>query len=153
MVKSVVGSDISEKVIRAVIRLDFRGHGRSGRSLFGGKSSEKAAEEAREQYGAVFRNVPLQGVKIEDISMIREVYTVFDEASGTEVAYAPMDLTVTVESIDDLFRLIVREEFRKIEILEPENIVLGRYELERMFYRIAEEISRFRQILERRYNK
>ena len=152
MVKSLVDSEFAEKEIRARIRLDFRGIGRTGRLLFGGKNTEKAAEEMREQYATVFRNVPLPGVKVEDINMAHEVYTVFDEIAGGEVAYAPLELMVVAEGIDDLVRLIFREEFRKIEILEPENAVLGRYDLERLFFRVGEELRRYHQALERKYS-
>jgi aconitase B len=151
LVKSLVGTEVTEKEIRARIRLDFRGAGRTGRLIFGGKSTEKAAEEMREQQAAVFRNVPLPGVKIEDINMAQEVYAVFDEATGAEVAYAPLELTVVAEGIDDLIRLIFREEFRKIEVIEPESIVLGRYDLERLFFRMGEELRRYHQALERKY--
>lgn len=151
MVKSLVGTELQEKEIRARIRLDFRGVGRPGRLLFGGKTTEKAAEDAREQQAALFRHVPLQGVRIEDINMSHEVYTVTDEVTGAEVAYAPLELTVVAEGVDDLVRLIAREEFRKIEIIEPENVVLSKYELERFFFRIGEELNRYRVTLERKY--
>ncbi|WP_334110267.1 hypothetical protein [Thermodesulfitimonas autotrophica] len=152
MVKSLAGTDLSEREIRARIRLDFRGVSRPGRLLFGGKTTEKAAEDAREQQAALFRNVPLQGIRIEDINMSWEVYTVADEVTGAEVAFAPLELTVVAEGMDDLVRLVFREEFRKIEILEPENVVLSRYEMERFFFRIGEELARYRVALERKYN-
>ncbi|MEW6171658.1 MAG: hypothetical protein AB1510_01120 [Bacillota bacterium] len=153
MVRSIAGGDFLDKVIRARVRLDFRGVGRPGRLLFGGKTTEKAAEEAREQNAAVFRNVPIQGIKIEDINMSHEVYVVLDEATRTETAYAPLELTVVSDGVDDLVRLIFREEFRKIEILELESLVLGRYEIERLFFRIGEEVQRYRNALERKYNE
>jgi len=151
LVKSLVGNELAEREIQARVRLDFRGVGKPGRLLFGGKTTEKAAEDAREQHAALFRNVPLQGIKIEDINMAQEVYTVLDEATGSEVAYAPLELKVAAEGVDDLVRLIFREEFRKLEIIEPEKTVLGRYEIERLFFRIGEELRRYRQALERRY--
>ncbi|MCL6558712.1 MAG: hypothetical protein K6U74_07875 [Firmicutes bacterium] len=152
MVKGLAGSDLVDKSIAARVRLDFRGVARPGRFLFGGKTTEKAAEEAREQYAAIFRNVPLQGIKVEDINMAYEVYTVSDDATGAEVAYAPLELTVVADGIDDLVRLIFREEFRKIEVLDLDSLVLGRYEIERLFYRIGEELQRYRQLLERKYS-
>ncbi|MGQ9511972.1 hypothetical protein [Thermodesulfitimonas sp.] len=153
MVKSLTGIDLLEReIIRARIRLDFRGVSKRGRFLFGGKTTEKAAEDTREQQAALFRNVPLQGIRIEDINMSWEVYTVTDEVTGAEVAFAPLELTVVAEGMDDLVRLVFREEFRKIEILEPENVVLSRYEMERFFFRIGEELARYRVALERKYN-
>ncbi len=152
MVKGLTGGELVDKGISARVRLDYRGVARPGRLLFGGKTTEKAAEEAREQSAAVFRNVPLQGVKVEDINMAHEVYAVVDDGTGAEVAYAPLELTVVADGIDDLIRLIFREEFRRIEILNLDSMVLGRYEIERLFYRIGEELQRYHQNLERKYS-
>ncbi|ACX52399.1 hypothetical protein Adeg_1291 [Ammonifex degensii KC4] len=150
MVRSFTGEEFTEKEIKARIRFDFRGAGRSGRLFFGGKNIEKAAEEAREQQAAYFRNIPFQGIKVENIDIGQEVYTVFDETLGTEVAYAPLEITVVADGVEDLVRLVFREEFRKIEILSPENVVLSKHELERVFYRIGEEVLRYRQKLEKK---
>ena len=75
--------------ILAKVRLDFKGNGKPGRLLFGGKPSDKAAEEAREQQIAIFRNIPLHGVQIMDIDVSTEVYSVSDDLTGANIAYAP----------------------------------------------------------------
>lgn len=145
--------DINESTeVKVKIRLDFRGQARPGRFLLGGKPVDKVAEEIREQQVALFRNVPLQGVNIEDIDMSTDIYTVYDDVSNSEVAYAPVTLTVTAENIVDLLRFITREEFRKIEVLEPGHQYLTRYELERLLFRIHEEFRNYSNRLERKYS-
>ncbi|WP_027363398.1 hypothetical protein [Desulfotruncus alcoholivorax] len=146
-------SDYDEdKGLRVKIRLDFKGQAKPGRFLFGGKQVDKAAEEAREHHVALLRNVPVQGVYIEDIDMSIDVYTVWDDLANAEVAYAPVVLTVIAENIEDLLRFIVREEFRKIDVQEPGRIVLSRNELERLLFKINGEIKNYVGQLERRYN-
>ncbi len=140
-------------VLRVRVRLDFKGTARPGRFFFGGKSSEKVAEEAREQQVAVFRNIPIQGIRIEDIDLNVEAYSVRDDSSNTEVAYAPVILHLTADSLEDLIRFVVREDFRKVEILEPPNLLLTRYDVERLLFRINEELKNYRTWLERRLAK
>jgi hypothetical protein len=148
-----VGSEQVEARLRAKVRLDFKGVSRPGRLFFGSKSTEKVAEENREQQVALFRNVPIQGVEIEDISLGGEIYTVFDDQGDNEVAYAPAELTVVADSVEDLVRFVVREDFRRIEILEPGNLVLNRLEVERLLFRINEEVRSLQRWLERKYNR
>ncbi|MFZ5644141.1 MAG: hypothetical protein ACOY46_11170 [Bacillota bacterium] len=141
-----------DKVIRAKIRIDFKGNAKPGKFFFGGKSVEKMAEEAREQNVAVFRNIPIQGINILDIDIGTEVYTYFDDINNTETAFAPVILDVAADSVEDLLKLIAREDFRKIEVISPQEIALDRIEIERVLFRIAEEIKAYRNNLERKYN-
>ncbi len=138
--------------VRAKIRLDFKGVGKPGKLFFGGKNTEKAAEEVREQQVAMFRNVPIQGIAIEDIDMSIEVYTVYDDINHSDVAYAPVVLTVSADTLQDVLRFIAREDFRKIEILEPQTIQLSKYGIERLLFKISEELKSYREHLERKYN-
>lgn len=146
------GDRFADRDIKLKIRLDFKGVNKPGRLLFGGKTVEKAAEDTREQQVALFRNVPMPGLHIEDIDMSNDIYTVMDDISSAEVAFAPVVLTITADSLEEVARFIAREDFRKIEIMEPNTLTLTRYDLERMMYRIHEEIKSFRQQLERKYN-
>lgn len=141
-----------DRNIKVKIRLDFKGVGKPGRFLFGGKPTEKAAEEAREQQVAMFRNVPLQGIHIEDIDMSTEVYTVYDDMNNTEVAFAPVILQISAETLEDIVKFIAREDFRKIEVISPQVLSLQKYEMERLMFRMAEEFKGFRAYLERKYN-
>nr|WP_072869314.1 hypothetical protein [Desulfofundulus thermosubterraneus] len=151
----LLGGEVLEDLttgIKAKVRLDFKGVGRPGRLFFGGKSTDKAAEEAREQQLALLRNVPIQGIHIEDVDLSLDVYTVYDDVNNQEVAYAPVVLQLTADTLEDLVRFVARDEFRKIEIIAPGSLSLNKYEIERLMFRIFEEFKNYRQHLERKYN-
>ena len=150
MVKVLVGDEIVQRPMKAKIRLDYKGESKPGRFLFGGKNVEDVAELVREQKVALLRNVPVQGIQIEDIDMSAEVYVVQDEISGHSIAFAPVQITVNCDSMEDLGKFIVAEEFRKIEILEPEQMYYSRVEFERFLYKISQEIKTYSSQLERR---
>ncbi|MDD3652784.1 MAG: hypothetical protein PHO01_01170 [Desulfotomaculaceae bacterium] len=134
------------------VRLDIKGTGKPGRFLFGGKTLDKVAEESREQQLTVFRNVPMQGIHIIDIDCSTEIYTVNDDITNNEIAYAPLELTIKADNLENVIRFITREDFRKIEVLDPASITLNHNEIERLFFKIFEEIKEFRLWLERKYN-
>jgi len=100
----------------------------------------------------MLRNVPLQGINIEEVDMSADVYTVFDEIVNAQVAYAPVVLTITADSLEDIVRFIAKEEFRKIELLEPDNILMHRTDIERFLFRVSEELRGYRVHLERKYS-
>lgn len=141
-----------ERTIRAKIRLDFKGAAKPGKFLFKGKSVERLAEEAREQNVSVFRNIPLQGVYILDVDMGTEVYTVYDDVNNMDTAYAPVVLDVAADSVEDLLKLVAREEFRKIEVISPGEITLGKVDIEKLLFKFAEELKINIANLERKYN-
>lgn len=141
-----------DKAIRAKIRIDFRGNAKPSKFFFGGKSVEKMAEEAREQNVAMFRNIPLQGINILDIDIGTEVYTVFDDINNSETAYAPVILDVAADTVEDLLKLIAREDFRKVEVLSPQNIMLDKIDIERVLFKVSEELKLYRTNIERKYN-
>lgn len=134
------------------VRLDFKSNSKPGRLLFGGKPSEKTAEELREQQVAIFRNVPMQGIQIMDIDVSIDIYTMYDELENTDAAYAPMVLTVKADNLECMVRFITREDFRKIEILDPASITLSHYELERLLFKVHEEMREYRLRLEKKFN-
>jgi hypothetical protein len=134
------------------VRLDFKSNGKPGRLLFGGKPSEKTAEELREQQMAIFRNVPIQGIQIMDIDISTDIYTMYDELENTDAAYAPMVLTVKADNLECIVRFITREDFRKIDILDPASITLSHYELERLLFKVHEEMREYRFRLEKKFN-
>ncbi|GAB6182190.1 hypothetical protein JCM14036_35090 [Desulfotomaculum defluvii] len=145
--------DIMYRPLRVKVRLDFKGVGKPGRFLFGGKPGDKAAEDLREQQVAVFRNVPIQGIQVEEIDMSAEVYVVQDEFTNSEVAYAPVIIQLRAETLEDVVRFIARDDFRKIEIIDPPNLALTKYDVERLLFRVAEEMRSYRTILERKFNR
>lgn len=141
-----------EKGIRLKIRLDFKGSKKQGKLFFGGKPIEKMAEEAREQNVSIFRNIPLQGIKIMDIDIGTDVYTVYDTLSNAEIAFAPVILDVLADSLESTMELIAREEFRTVEIISPNSLSLSKFDMERILFKISEEMKNYSSLLERKYN-
>lgn len=150
MVRTKVGNDIIPTSMKFRIRLDFRGITKPGRLFFGGKNSEKAALEIRDQQIGMLRNVPVQGLNIDDIDLSQDLYDVYDDMINADVAYAPAIITVTAETMEDLLQFIVREEFRKIEILAPDNVILTKMEIERLMFKINEEVIKLLVKFERK---
>ncbi|AFM40780.1 hypothetical protein Desaci_1793 [Desulfosporosinus acidiphilus SJ4] len=148
-----IGDELLTEHVRVRIRLDFKGEARSGRFLFGSRSKEQVAEATREQQVAVLRNVPLQGIMIEDVDLSLDVYTV-SQGSGRrtqDFAYAPIILTLRVENLDDLLPLLIKPEFRKIEFLSPENITLHRLDMERLLFRLSQSFQQEVKLIEQKY--
>lgn len=152
MVKIRVGEDLAHSEVRAKIRLDFKGAGKPGRFIFGGKSTEKMADELREQQAAFYRNVPLQGVIIDDIEMNTDVYFVTEAVSNREIAYAPLIMTMRADSLEDLLQFVCREEFRKIEILEPGEMVMNKFDVEKLLFGMSRELEKYREFLDKKLN-
>ncbi|RJX23671.1 MAG: hypothetical protein C4554_10380 [Dethiobacter sp.] len=123
--------------LRFKVRFDYKGKPRPARFFFGGRRTESVAQEFREQQVALWRNVPLQGIYVENMDL-GEIYSVYDDEMDEEIAFAPLELMVSADSLDDLLRFIVREEFRRIEILEPGSIILNGKEIERLLFKINE---------------
>lgn len=145
-----VNDEIISKPLHLKIRLDYRGEAQN-RFFFGGKTGEKVAEEIRDQKVALMRNVPFQGVTVTDIDMGLETYTVHDEVSGDEIAYAPVNIELMADNIEDVIRFIIKEEFRKVEVIEPQEIVMSKQDLERLIFKINEEMRIYRHSLEKKY--
>lgn len=141
------------KAILAKIRLDYKGITKPGRFVFGGRSTEKAAEDVREQQAALFRNVPIQGISIEDIDLSLDTYTIYDEILRIDAAYAPVTLTIKSDTLEDLAAFISRDEFRKIDIIEPNSLKLSKFEIERLLFKTNEQFKKYHHWLERKYNE
>jgi hypothetical protein len=153
MVKIKIGDELIQSNLTVVIRLDYKGVVKPSRFLFGSKNTEKAAEENREQKVTLLRNIPLQGIKIADIDVSADIYMVMDEKLGEEIAYAPVTLTVHADTLEDIIKFIMKEEFRKIEIIEPEQLILTKHDMERLLFRVNEELSVYRENVERKFNQ
>ena len=87
-----------------------------------------------------------------DIDLSTEVYTVSDDLTGASIAYAPLVMTIQADSLDSIIRFITREDFRKVEILDPAFVTLNHYEIERLLFKVYEETKGYRSRLERKYN-
>ncbi len=145
--------DISEETkLRLKVRFDYRGEGKQGRLFSRWKDGQEVAEEIREQKAILLRNIPIQGVKIEEINTNGEVYVVYDENSGREVAYAPVEVVLEADTIEDVIPFLLRDEFRKVEVLSPSRITLDKYQVERIIYKMNEELRTYRLYLEKRMN-
>ena len=129
-----------KKLIKFRVRFDYMGRPRPAKLFFGKKNSENIAEDIRDQQMAMWRNIPIQGVKVENIDL-GEIYSVYDEDLDEEIAYAPMELQVSAYNVEDIVRFIVRDEFRKIEILEPDSVDLKKHQVERLLFKFNEEIK------------
>ncbi|MBS4023059.1 MAG: hypothetical protein KGZ79_11685 [Dethiobacter sp.] len=136
--------------IRAKVRFDYRGKPRPSRFFFGGKSTEEVAGELRYQQAALWRNVPIQGVLVENIEL-GEIYTVFDEEVDDDVAFAPLELDVVADCLENLVLFAAREEFRRLQIREPERIVMPRQEMERIFFQMHEQIKTQKYLKAKKY--
>lgn len=119
------------------IRFDYKGKPRPPRLFFGGKKTEDVALEIRDQQVSLWRNIPLQGLFVEDIEL-GEIYNVYDEELDEDVAFAPLEMLVCADCLEDMLRFILREEFRRIEILEPRSIHLSNKETEKLLFKINE---------------
>lgn len=131
------------------VRFDYLGKTRQGK-LFGGKNGEQVAEELRQHKVSLIRNVPIQGIYIEDIDMSQEVYTVFDEVTGKMLAFAPVTITFLADSLEDAVKFTMKEEFRTVEVLDPEALSLSRLDMERLLLKICDEMTNYRSYLQRK---
>ncbi|NLI91727.1 MAG: hypothetical protein GX434_05820 [Peptococcaceae bacterium] len=143
MVKVRINDETVSAKLKFRIRLDFRAEEKSGRFLFGGKTSEAMAEAAREQQMGLLKHVPLQGISFEDFDAGMDIYLVKegDQRRRQEVAYAPLLITLKADHVEDIFPLLLRPEFKKIEALGPESIQIERLELERLLYSICKNFQ------------
>ncbi|NLU09862.1 MAG: hypothetical protein GXW90_02770 [Tepidanaerobacter acetatoxydans] len=153
MVKVKLGDDIIQSKIRFKVRFDFKGEYKPGRFLFGGKSVEQAAQESREEQIALLKNIPVQGVSFIDYDISLEPYVVYDDAIGERVAYAPAEITLNADSVEDMIRFVMREEFRKLEILEPSQMLITNNDLEKILFKMNEELKNQLLILSRKIKR
>ena len=137
--------------IRVKLRLDYAGYGKQGK-LFGNKNVEQMAEEIRQHKASLLRNVPTQGIYIEDVDMSGEVYTVYEEIGRKTVAYAPVLITFCADSIEDAIKFSMKDEFRTVEILEPESITLSKYDLARLLFKVNEELMSYKEYMLNKIN-
>jgi hypothetical protein len=56
------------------------------------------------------------------------------------------------DTIEDVIPFLLRDEFRKVEVISPDEVSLDRHEVERIIYKINEELRNYRLYLERRLN-
>jgi hypothetical protein len=91
-------------------------------------------------------------MQILDIDVSADVYTVYDDINNSETAYAPLILTIRADALENVIRFITRDDFRKIEVLDPAYITLNHSEIERLLFKVHEEMKESRSRLEKKYN-
>lgn len=126
--------------IKIRVRFDYRGVARPARFFFGGKGAREVAEGIRQQQANMWRHVPIQGVQIDDLEYI-ELYSVYDELEEAVVVYAPVELRATLDSLEDIPRFVCRDEFRRVELVEPARLSLAGGDLERLFFKFGEMLQ------------
>jgi hypothetical protein len=141
MVKVKLGDDVIQSKIRFRVRFDYRGEYKPGKFLFGGKSIEQSAQDAREEQVTLLKNIPIQGVAFEDYDISQEPYIVFDDILGEKVAYAPAFLTINADSIEDMIKFVMRTEFRTLEVIEPTQMIVTNKDIEKVLFKMNEELK------------
>lgn len=132
--------------IRMRVRFDYVGKAKAGK-IWGGKSGEQIAEELRQQKASLIRNVPIQGIQIEDLDMSQEVYSIYDDIMGKSVYYAPVTICFSANSLEDAVKFTMKEEFRTVELLDPQEIILNKGEIEKLMLKVCEELMEYREYL------
>lgn len=145
----IIGVDCKMPGIKVKLRLDYKGKGKTGK-IFGGKNIEQIAEDIRQNRVSFIRNVPVQGIYIEDIDMSQDVYSVCDDVDGKIVAYAPVFITFYADTIEDAVKFSMKEEFRTVEILEPDDITLSKLDMAHLLFKVNEELIEYKYYLERK---
>lgn len=136
--------------LRLKVRFDYAAEHKPNKRLFGNKNNNEQAEEVRQQRVATIRNIPIQGITIDDIDMSQDIYSLFDEFLGRTVFYAPVTIVFTADSLEDAVKFTMKEEFRTIELMEPSEMVLSSIEVVRLLQKINAELINYKQLVERR---
>ncbi len=136
--------------LKLKVRFDYAAENKPNKKLFGSKNNEEQAEEVRQQRVAMLRNIPVQGITIDEIEMSQDIYSLLDEFSGRTVYYAPVTILFTADSMEDAVKFTMKEEFRTIELIEPLEITLSSIEAVRLMQKINSELLNYKQLLERR---
>lgn len=124
--------------VKAKIRLDYKAETRGQRQFFWQhRDPRELAKQNRARQVSLLRNLPFQGLNVADLDLQQEAYIISE--GDQEVAYAPVELIVEADSIEDLMPLALREEFRKIKVLEPNELSLSTGDLERFLFKVNEE--------------
>jgi hypothetical protein len=138
MIRIKMGEEVMRSNIRARVRFDYIGLNKTSHFFFGNKPTEKIAIENRQQQATQLRNIPLPDIYIEELNTDFPIYTMYHEYTGETLAYAPLEVIVSAPTIEDIMCFILREEFRRVEILEPDQICISRVDVERFFFRMNE---------------
>jgi hypothetical protein len=124
--------------VKAKIRFDFKADTGKRKFFWQRRDLDKAAREIRDQKVLLLKSLPFQGLSMAEFDLEHEVYLIQDDEAKA-VAYAPVEMLVEADSIEDLMQLTLRTEFRKIKVLEPDKLLLSTNEMERFLFKVNEE--------------
>ena len=65
-------------------------------------------------------------------------------------AFAPVTITYLADTLEDAVKFAMKEEFRTVEVLEPEDLTLARLDIERLLMKVCDEMHNYRSYLERK---
>jgi hypothetical protein len=126
--------------LKARIRFDYKAEPGTARRFFWQRQDlRQQAKDIRAKNVSLLQNLPFQGLMVENLNMEYDAYVVQETENHQEVAYAPVEMVVEADSIADLMPLTLREEFRKIKVLEPAELSLSHVDVERFLFRVNEE--------------
>lgn len=125
--------------VKVKIRFDFKADEDSRKFFWQHRDLRQAAKELRAKQVALLRNLPFQGLNVETFNVDHEAYLVPETGPFRETAYAPVELIVQADSLEDLMQLTLREEFRTIKVLEPTEMLLSNGDVERLLFKVNEE--------------
>jgi len=125
--------------VKAQIRFDYKARIDKSRFLWRRLDPRENAKKIRAKQVTLLWNLPFQGLNVEKIDAEHEVYFAPAGEFEGETAYAPLEMVVQADSLADLMPLTLREEFRKIKVLEPKEVVLSNGDVERFLFRVSAE--------------
>ncbi|MEA4882197.1 MAG: hypothetical protein VB144_00810 [Clostridia bacterium] len=82
-----------------------------------------------------------------------ETYVIADPLTDEEVAYSPVYATVTADSLEDLAEFILRDEFRTVEVIDPQEMKLSQREVGRLLARANSRLRAMAQVMARRADR
>lgn len=126
--------------LKLKIRFDYKGKQKQAKFFWGGKNPDDASHEAREQYVSMWRNIPMQGIDVEKIDL-GEIYQVYDEEIEENISYAPLEIIVRADSLEELLPFVVKEEFRRVDVIEPESLTLSGKGIEKLVFKINKQFK------------
>ncbi len=125
--------------IKCKLRFDVPGAVQAPKLFFGSSDTNAMAKQNRLKEVNILKNMPLQGITYEKISQDGEIY-LLEEDSGT-YAYAPIEVVLYADFLEDLLPLVLRDTFRRVEILEPRELSLDKFQGERLLVRLVKEYN------------
>jgi hypothetical protein len=125
--------------VKAKIRFDYKAEMEGRRFFWQRRDLRQVAKDIRAREASLLKNLPFQGLCVEALNLEYDAYLVPGFGNLKETAYAPVELVVQADSIEDLMQLTLKEEFRTIKVIEPEEMLLSNGEVERLLFRVNEE--------------